>query len=55
MYRDAGPHNIEQLRAAGKYAIVFDKLYNRHLPGPRAHNWDEAGELILARKAEVRL
>lgn len=49
VYIDDGAHNIEALRAAGGDAIVFDMPYNRHLGGPRAHDWDEALELIMAR------
>ena len=45
-YIDDGPHNIESLRAAGKTAIVFDQPYNRSLPGPRAHSWAEAEEMV---------
>jgi 5'(3')-deoxyribonucleotidase len=53
VYVDDAPHNIAKLRAAGGYAIVFDADYNRHVEGPRARNWEEAAELILARKALV--
>lgn len=46
VYIDDAPHNIEQLRAAGKHAIVFDQPYNQHVSAPRARNWDEAYDLI---------
>lgn len=54
---DDGPRNIEVVRAAraqGKPAplgLVFDTAYNRHIPGPRAHNWDEVTERIEALRA----
>lgn len=38
---DDAPHNIENFRKAGGTAVVFDQIYNRHLPGPRVHNWYE--------------
>lgn len=38
---DDAPHNIEAIRREGLDAIVFDTHYNRHLPGPRAHNWTD--------------
>lgn len=50
-YVDDAPHNIEQLRAAGCDAIVFDQPYNRDLAGPRAANWGELENLIVERAA----
>lgn len=52
-YIDDAPHNVENLRAAGGYVIVFDAPYNQHVDGPRAKTWDEAYELILARRDAV--
>jgi 5'(3')-deoxyribonucleotidase len=52
-YIDDGPHNVVALREHGNDVIVFDQPYNRHLDGPRAHNWAEAEELVyelVARK-----
>lgn len=48
VYIDDGPHNIEQLRAAGFNAIVFDQPYNTHLGGPRAHDWTELEEMVMS-------
>ena len=45
-YIDDGPHNIVNLRAAGRTAIVFEQPYNRDLDGPRAKNWAEAEEIV---------
>jgi len=45
-YIDDGPHNIENLRAAGRTAIVFEQPYNRHLGGLRAKNWAEVEEIV---------
>ena len=40
------PHNIADMRAAGRTVIVFDQYYNRHLPGPRATDWAQVEELV---------
>jgi len=45
-YIDDGPHNIENLRAAGRTAIVFEQPYNRHLGGLRAKNWNQVEEIV---------
>ena len=45
-YIDDGPHNIENLRAAGRTAIVFEQPYNRHLGGLRAKDWNEVEEIV---------
>lgn len=46
VYIDDSKHNIMPLREAGRKTITFDRTYNRELPGPRAHNWEEAYNLI---------
>jgi 5'(3')-deoxyribonucleotidase len=46
MYIDDAPHNVEALRAAGFDTVVMDALYNKHVEGPRAHNWDEMADLV---------
>jgi 5'-nucleotidase len=48
LYVDDSPTNVVALREAGKVAIVFDQPYNRALPGPRAHDWDEVVALVEA-------
>ena len=53
-YIDDGPHNVIALREYGNDVIVFDQPYNRHLAGPRAHNWAEAEELIYELVARKR-
>ncbi|MEM7092464.1 MAG: hypothetical protein AAF567_05645 [Actinomycetota bacterium] len=45
-YIDDGPHNIVNLRAAGRTAIIFDQPYNRELEGLRAHTWDDVEEIV---------
>lgn len=45
-YIDDAPHNIEALRASGNTVIVFDQPYNRHLEGPRAHDWSEVEHIV---------
>lgn len=46
VYIDDSPHNIINLREAGRTAIVFDQLYNRHLDGPRVQSWQEVEPLV---------
>lgn len=46
-YIEDAPHNIEAIRAVGGHVITFDQPYNRHLEGPRAHDWLEAEEMIV--------
>ena len=48
VYIDDSPHNIINLREAGRTAIVFDQLYNRYLDGPRVHSWREVEPLVLS-------
>lgn len=48
-YLDDGPHNIESLRAAGRYVIKMNQLYNMYLGGPAADNWAEARQLLRER------
>jgi 5'-nucleotidase len=48
LYVDDSPKNILALREAGKAAIVFDQPYNRELPAPRAHSWDEVVAFVEA-------
>jgi 5'(3')-deoxyribonucleotidase len=50
LYIEDSPANVERLRAEGQKTIVFSNSTNEHLPGPRANNWDEVLELVLAEK-----
>jgi 5'(3')-deoxyribonucleotidase len=50
LYIEDSPSNIERLRAEGQKTIVFTNSTNEHLSGPRANNWDEVLELVLAEK-----
>lgn len=50
LYIEDAPANIERLRAEGAKTIVFSNSTNEHLPGPRAYNWDEVLQLVLAEK-----
>ncbi len=47
VYIDDAEHNVTGLRKAGNEVIVFDQPYNRHLAGPRAHDWKEVEDLVL--------
>lgn len=51
LYVDDSPINILSLRqSAGENAVVaYDQLYNRHLPGPRAANWEEVLAIVAER------
>ena len=40
------PHNIADLRSAGRKVIIFDQPYNRKFRPPRARNWKEAEKLV---------
>jgi 5'-nucleotidase len=53
IYIDDSPHNIVALRDAGRTAVVFDQRYNRHLDGPRVHNWTEVEPLVLDRIGDL--
>jgi 5'-nucleotidase len=46
IYVEDSPANVLRLRASGRYTIVFDQLYNRELPGPRAHDWSDVVALV---------
>ena len=50
LYVEDSPANIERLRGEGAKTIVFSNSTNEQLPGPRASNWDEVLELVLAEK-----
>lgn len=52
VYIDDGPHNIVNLRAAGRTAIVFDQPYNRDIDGLRARTWPEVEETVYGLMAE---
>ena len=46
VYIDDGPHIIEQLRDAGKDAIVFNRPWNRKAEGTRAADWPDVLDII---------
>jgi beta-phosphoglucomutase-like phosphatase (HAD superfamily) len=50
LYIEDSPNNVERLRAEGAKTIVFTNSTNEHLPGLRAHNWNEVLELVMAEK-----
>jgi hypothetical protein len=50
LYIEDSPANIERLRAEGAKTIVFSNSTNEHLPGPRANNWGDVVEMVLAEK-----
>jgi 5'(3')-deoxyribonucleotidase len=51
IYVDDSPANVTALREVrGENAVmVYDQLYNRHLPGLRAYNWDDILNEVAAR------
>ena len=50
IYVEDSPANVERLRAEGAKTIVFSNSTNEHLAGPRAHNWNEVTQMVLAEK-----
>ena len=48
VYVDDAPNNVLALRGTGRPTIVFDQPYNRHLPGPRAHAWQDVVAFVEA-------
>ncbi len=50
LYVEDSPANIERLRGEGAKTIVFSNSTNEQLPGPRANNWNEVLELVMAEK-----
>jgi 5'(3')-deoxyribonucleotidase len=51
LYVEDSPENVARLRTQGLKTIVFSNSTNEHLPGPRAHSWEEVVDLVLAEKA----
>ena len=54
-YVDDASHNVDALRDAGNYVIVFDAPYNRNVDGPRAATWADVETLVLDRVASLGL
>jgi len=50
LYIEDSPANVERLRDEGQKTIVFTNSTNEHLPGPRANNWDDVLDQVLAAK-----
>jgi len=48
LYLEDTPNNVEQLRADGNQVIVFANSTNRKVSGPRAENWAEVHDMVLA-------
>lgn len=55
LYLEDNPANIEALRGDGHSTIVVVNSTNRHLPEPRAQNWQEIERLVLAEMERWRL
>jgi len=54
LYIDDAPRNIESLRAAGLETIVFSNSTNLGEDDPRAENWDDVVQLVLAAESQWR-
>ena len=54
VYIDDAPENIINLRVSGHKTIVFTNSTNRHMPGPRADNWNEVERLVMEAREEWR-
>ena len=50
LYIEDSPANVERLRGEGAKTVVFSNSTNELVPGPRANNWHEVLELVLAEK-----
>lgn len=50
---DDAPYNITNVREHGGYVAVYDQPYNRHLDGPRVHNWNEIHDFVLDHKKSI--
>ena len=49
LYVDDSPRNIEAIREAGIDALVMSTGYNQHVEGPRADNWDDVYNYVVAK------
>jgi 5'-nucleotidase len=49
LYIDDAPGNIQELRAEGKEAAIFDATYNREVEGLRVCGWSDAVQLVRQR------
>ncbi len=47
LYVDDSPGNIAAFRDAGLPVLIFGHRYNRHIDGPRIHDWTEAADAVL--------
>jgi 5'(3')-deoxyribonucleotidase len=54
LYIEDTPKNVEQLREDGAEVIVYANSTNREVPGPRAENWEQVAELVLAAQERWR-
>jgi 5'(3')-deoxyribonucleotidase len=54
LYLEDAPENVEGLRQGGYPTIVYTNSTNRHLAGPRADSWEQAGRMVLEALAEWR-
>ena len=54
VYIDDSPGVLDRLAAAGRPAIVFDHLYNRHSPGIRTRDWVETLRTVDTFRATTR-
>ena len=52
LYIDDAPQNIEALRANNVRTIVYSNSTNVGVPGPRADNWQQVYDMVLAAKDE---
>ncbi|WP_036372511.1 5' nucleotidase, NT5C type [Mycolicibacterium austroafricanum] len=48
VYLDDAPHNIAEIRAAGRHGVVRDTTYNRHVDGPRVTSLAEFAAMVRA-------
>lgn len=54
IYIEDTPHNIEDLRAQGLFAICFANSTNRDIEDPRARDWDEVYAIVRERTRKIQ-
>lgn len=52
LYLDDSPHNVTELRAAGKDCIIYDAPYNKEIPGLRAYDWQDVEDIVEERLSD---
>lgn len=54
LHIDDSPGQLESIAATGVPVIAMDQPYNRHLDLPRAHDWEQVKQMVLASVERAR-